>query len=649
MLNYEISKLIEYIYNKYEKFIVFETLKVDEENFFSYFFISPKKELVLYKFKNTKKFFLILEKYLSLGYYLAGFFSYELGYFLDYKNNGESFKKKFDFPLAFFYVFDPPLIFNHKNYNFLGNTKILEDFSEYRTKVKDNRFFITNLNLNVSKEEYFGAIKKIKKYISYGDTYQVNYTIKTKFNFSGALLKFYNFLKQNQKVSYAAFIKTKKFSILSFSPELFFRKIDNLIIMKPMKGTINRGKNVFEDEMQIKKLQNSIKNRAENIMIVDLLRNDLGKISKYGEVKTKKLFEIEKYETLFQMTSTIQAKIDKNINLYKLFRSIFPSGSVTGAPKIRSMQIIKELEKEDRKVYTGAIGFFTPKKNAVFNVAIRTVLIYKNATAEMGIGSGIVSDSKPEKEFEECKLKSMFLLKKPPRFKLVETILYYPEFNKEIKNFNGLKLNITKLEFESGYFLLKYHIERLKNSALYFDFRYKEDEVLEKLNLLSKKIKKSKRIRLLLSKSGKVDIEDYDFNEKEFCSKNIENVILSNKKTNKEDIFLYHKTTHREIYSREYKKFKNKNFFDVLFLNNNNQITETSRGNIFLKINNIFYTPPVHCGLLKGVFREYLFNKNIDKIKEKILTLEDINTAEKIYLTNSVLGIREIKISYEKK
>ncbi|MFN3550305.1 MAG: aminodeoxychorismate synthase component I, partial [Endomicrobiia bacterium] len=443
MLDYEISKLIRYIYHRYEKFVVFETLKVDNENFLSYFFVSPKKELVLYNFENIKKFFSVLEKYLSLGYYLAGFFSYELGYFLDYKNNKEFCKKKFNFPLAFFYIFDSPLVFDHKNYKFLGNTKILEDFLKYKNEIKDKKFFITNLNLNVSKDAYINAIKKIKEYILCGETYQVNYTIKTKFNFSGSLLKFYNFLKQNQKVSYTAFIKTQKFSILSFSPELFFRKIDDLIIMKPMKGTINRGRNIFEDKLQIKKLQNSIKNRAENIMIVDLLRNDLGKISKYAKVETKKLFEVEKYETLFQMTSTIQAKIDKNISLYKLFKSIFPSGSVTGAPKIRTMQIIKELEKEDRKVYTGSIGFFTPKKNAVFNVAIRTALIYKNGKSEMGIGSGIVSDSQPEKEFEECKLKSTFLLKKIPKFRLIETMLYSPKFDKEIKNFDDLKLNIT--------------------------------------------------------------------------------------------------------------------------------------------------------------------------------------------------------------
>ncbi|MCX7911273.1 MAG: chorismate-binding protein, partial [Endomicrobia bacterium] len=153
--------------------------------------------------------------------------------------------------------------------------------------------------------EYIKTIQKIKEYISYGDTYQVNYTIKTKFNFSGSILGFYSFLKQNQKVSYSSFIKTKDFSILSFSPELFFKKNDNFVIVKPMKGTISRGKNIIEDKIQIKKLKNSIKNRAENVMIVDLLRNDLGKISEYGKVQTKKLFEIEKYETLFQMTSTI--------------------------------------------------------------------------------------------------------------------------------------------------------------------------------------------------------------------------------------------------------------------------------------------------------------------------------------------------------
>lgn len=645
MSNYEISKLVRYIYCAHEKFVILETLKIDDENFLSYFFLSPKEELILANPKYLKKFFKILEKYISLGYYLVGFFSYELGYFLDYKN-GNCLEKNFSFPLAFFYVFNPPLIFNHKNCEFLGNKEILNNFLKYKSRIKKEKFFINNIHLNISKEEYIEKIQKIKRYISCGDTYQVNYTIKTKFNFSGSILEFYNFLKQNQEVSYTAFIKTQKFSILSFSPELFFRKINDLIIMRPMKGTINRGKNIYEDKLQIKKLKNSIKNRAENIMIVDLLRNDLGKISKYGKVETKKLFEIEKYKTLFQMTSTIQAKVNKNINLYKLFKAIFPSGSVTGAPKIRTMQIIEELEKEPRKVYTGTIGFFTPQKDAVFNVAIRTILLPKNNKAEMGIGSGIVFDSNPEQEFEECKLKRLFLLKKIPQFRLVETILYYPDFDKEIKNFDILKLNITKTKFQNGYFLLDYHLERLKNSALYFDFKYDREQILEKLNFLKRKLNGCKRVRLLLSKSGDIDIEIYDFNKENFCNKKIEKIVLSNKKVDPQNIFLYHKTTQRIFYNREYIKYKKQNFFDVLFLNKNNQITETSRGNIFVKISNVFYTPLIKCGLLEGVFRKYLIKQNKEKIKEKNLTLEEISSCEKIFLTNAVIGIKEVKLVF---
>ena len=638
---YSFEDVVKKVILTQKEFAIYETLKIDEDNFLSYIFFFPKEKLILKETQNIREFFEKLEKKLQEGFYLAGFLSYELGYFLDYKDNVEY---NLEFPLAFFYVYERPIIYNHKTGVFEEGVDLINNFSPIKLDKKNPRFKLTNLRLNISKKEYVENIKKIKDYIFSGDTYQINYTIKLKFDLTGSILGLYNKLKQTQSVSYCAFIKTNNFSIISFSPELFFRKTRDIVIVKPMKGTISRGKDIYEDKIQAYKLQKSIKNRAENIMIVDLLRNDLGKISLLGEVKAKKLLEIEKYKTLFQMTSTIEARIKPNIDLYTLFHSLFPSGSVTGAPKIRSMQIIKELETEPRYVYTGSVGFIKPNYDAVFNVAIRTLLIDKNGKGELGIGSGIVADSDPQKEYAECKLKYKFLVTKVPKFRLIETILYCANFNNEIKNFYDLNLNITKENFEQGYFLLTYHLERLKNSALYFDFQFDEDQILDKLYRLRKNLtEQAYRIRLLLSKNGDIEIQKIVYDIKNFCLKNMEKIVLSKYLVDKNNIFLYHKTTNRRLYNREYKKHSEK-FFDVLFVNKNGEVTETSRANIFIKIGNHYYTPPKSSGLLNGIFKRFLIEQNKEKIKEKKINVEEVFKAEKLFITNAVFGIKEVKI-----
>ncbi|MEN3013018.1 MAG: aminodeoxychorismate synthase component I [Endomicrobiia bacterium] len=640
-----LEKLISYTFTTKDKFIIFETLKIDSYNTYSYIFYSPVKELILRNPLHIKKFFEDIEKYLKKGFYLAGFLSYELGYFLDYKLDERNLKYKikgFSFPLAFFYVFKDPIIYDHRSEKFFNIDKeLLLKIEKFVNS--NNHYKLKGVKLNLSEEEYIKDINKIKQYILNGDTYQINYTIKTKFKINGSIAGFYNKVKNFQKVSYSAAIKTKDFYILSFSPELFFRKDKNILIVKPMKGTILRGKNLLEDRINAKILKNSIKNRAENVMIVDLLRNDLGKISHYGAVKVEKLFEIEKYETLFQMTSTIKTVLLEDINLYTLFKAIFPSGSVTGAPKIRSMQIIQELEKEQRKIYTGCIGFLTPEKNAVFNVAIRTVLIEKNRNAEMGIGSGIVADSDPKKEFEECKLKANFLFKTQPEFRLLETILF-SNFPVKLKKFDSIYLNIDESNFKNGFFLLDLHLKRLKESAYYFDFKYDEELILEVLKKLKRKIlyENFYKVRLLLSKNGKVELQPQPLMGFKFCCESPVKIKLSKVSINPEEVFLYHKTTHRIIYNKEYNNYKRYGYFDVLFTNNERQITETSRGNIFLKIDGKIFTPKLKSGLLKGVFRSLIMKYN--DVIETFLTVEDLFKAQKIYITNSVIGIREAEI-----
>jgi para-aminobenzoate synthetase/4-amino-4-deoxychorismate lyase len=647
------ENIVEEVICAAEEFAIFETLRTDEDNFTSYIFIQPRESVILTN-EDVEGYFSKLEDMLDRGFYVAGFLSYELGYLLDFKlTQREKINPYLSFPLAFFYAFDKDKVitFDHRTGEISQNAEIVEkSLKDVYNKLASLKYKICGAHLNVSKKEYIEKIKKIKSYISSGDTYQINYTIKLKFAFEGSLLGLYRKLRQAQRVSYSAFIKTDNFSVISFSPELFFRKINRVVTVKPMKGTIDRGRDIYEDKIQAERLHKSIKNRAENVMIVDLLRNDLGKLSPYGKVAVKKLFEVEKYETLFQMTSTIQAELSPNVNLYRLFYSIFPSGSVTGAPKIRSMEIIKELEKEPRNVYTGAIGIIKPNREAIFNVAIRTLLINNiSGESEMGIGSGIVIDSNPYKEFEECKLKYKFLIKKNVNFMLIETILYSSAealLKKVIKDFHGLALNISEDRFQNGYFLLNLHIERIRNSALYFGFKFNEEEILHKLHSLKRRLAngKSYKVRLLLSRSGSAKLQQIEFDITEFCSQSIAKIGISDKRVDKENIFLYHKTTNRRLYNKEYSKFSKAGFFDVLFLNKGGEVCETSRCNIFIKKGNLYYTPWKSSGILEGVFRRYLIKQNKEKIEEKALTIDDIFSAEKVFITNAVIGIREAKI-----
>ncbi len=590
-----------------DNFVFLETNRFDKDNSRTFLFSNPIRVISCYKLKDVKSAFSELEEYISKGYYAAGFISYEAGF--SFEEQLKDLDINSTFPLLWFGIYKNPTILTHKErIGLLQNKKF--------------PYAVKNINSNISKEEYVDNIKKIKSFIRKGDTYQVNYTFKYKFDFSGSLCSFYEDLKEKQSVSYSALIKTSEVSILSLSPELFFRKDKDAIEVRPMKGTIDKGKNLEEDNLNRKILGESLKNRSENVMIVDLLRNDLGRISRSGTVKTKKLFEVEKYETLLQMISIVKSSLKKNVTPYDLFKAIFPSGSVTGAPKISTMKIINSLEKESRGVYTGGIGFFAPNKEAIFNVAIRTILIdNKKNKGEMGVGSGIVYDADPYNEFDECKLKVDFLTKKKNNFKLIETILHHPK---------------------KGYFLLKFHLDRLLSSAEYFNFKCDKKYILKKLKKLETHFKSgfSYKVRLLLDRAGKIDLGFSKINMNGKLAK----VRFSTKKTSKEDLFLYNKTTNRDLYDEEHKKWSKRGYFDIIFTNKENQITEGAISNIIIKKNGYFYTPSVECGLLNGVFRRSLLKNGKFPIRERVLYKGDIEKADEIYMVNSVRGMVKVKL-----
>ncbi len=475
----------------------------------------------------------------------------------------------------------------------------------------------------VSRATYNSAIQQIKHHIADGRTYQVNYTMRLQTDFNADAWNFFLHLAQGQN-NHAAYIDMGRFVVASASPELFFQLDGETVTCRPMKGTTRRGRTTLEDAEQAQWLKDSEKNRAENVMIVDMIRNDLGRIAKTGSVNVPELFETEKYPTLWQMTSTVQATTDAPLT--KIFSALFPCASITGAPKVSTMRIISELETTPRKIYTGSIGYIAPNCKAKFNVAIRTALIDRETkTAEYGVGGGIVWDSESGDEYEEALLKARVLTESPPQFSLLETMLWTPE---------------------EGFFLRKKHIARLLDSAEYFGFSSSRrggvppplsTEILEThLNKVSSKFTSPQRVRLLIDKFGEIQIEHTPF---ESIDKSLR-VHLANKPINSNDVFLFHKTTHRAIYENAKKNFPN--FDDILLFNERGELTEFTIGNLVVKMEGKFYTPPISCGLLAGTFREYLIETG--QVVERIIRVDEIEKCEKIFFVNSVRKWQRVEI-----
>lgn len=473
----------------------------------------------------------------------------------------------------------------------------------------------------IDYETYEKTIRKIKREIANGNTYEVNYTYDYKIETEMDGFELYKSILPRQKTPYNAYIKNKYEEILSFSPELFFELADNKITTKPMKGTVKRGKDDAEDIKNIDFLKNDIKNRAENVMIVDLLRNDLGKIAKTGSVKVEKLFDIETHKTVHQMTSQISAELEDGTTLYDIFKAIYPCGSITGAPKISTMEIIDRVEGINggkRNVYCGALGLITPEKT-VFSVPIRILQKPNNQKYFLcRVGGAIVWDSTAKEEWEETLTKIKFLQPDfedvgracmPDNIKLVETILVQ---NCEIK-------------------YKKEHFERLVSSAKQLGFKF------DKVQNVTCKEQNDCILRILLDKNGVLETQILPLEEIK-----TNHVTLSKKPVNSNEAMLYHKTTYRPWYEKAMEKIKKGEIFDEIFFNEKGELTEGARSNIILEIDGKWFTPPVECGILNGVLRQRLLKQG--KIKEKILRLEDLQKADKIYCINSVRGIVEVKL-----
>jgi len=459
----------------------------------------------------------------------------------------------------------------------------------------------------VDQDAYLEAVNRIRELAAAGDTYQVNYTFPLEASFEGDALSWFQDLYRAQHPDYAAFLDTGRFQILSVSPELFFRLEDGRLEMRPMKGTRPRGRWPEEDRREAAALASSEKDKAENVMIVDLLRNDMGRISETGSVEVPRLFELERYDTVWQMTSTITSRTAAS--LPAIFSALFPSGSVTGAPKIRTMQIIRELERLPRGVYCGAVGWCGPGRRAEFNVAIRTVTIdLERGVATYPVGSGVTWASAPLDEYEECLIKARVLGQRRPDFELLESLL-----------------------FDGEYFLLEEHLARLAASAEYFGFDVDVAAVrrslLEAAGAWGGESFPAYKVRLLVARSGSCRIESGPA-----PSSQPVRVGFAMEPVDDQDVFLYHKTTWRSMY--EQARAARSDCDDVLLWNARGEITETTVANIVLELDGRRLTPPVCAGLLAGTLRARLLADG--EIQESVLRKEDVRRASAIWLINSV-------------
>lgn len=461
----------------------------------------------------------------------------------------------------------------------------------------------------ILRSEFGERVRRIRDLIASGVTYQVNYTFPLLTHFKGDPGAWYDTLCAAQGAEYCAYLDLGRYKILCISPELFFERNGDSIKTKPMKGTINRGRWSQEDDERRRQLEESPKDRAENVMIVDLLRNDLGKISIPGSVRVSTLFQVERYETLWQMTSTVESRLRTDVGLADVMGALFPCGSITGAPKIRTMEIINKLEPFPRGIYTGTIGFIRPGGDCVFNVAIRTVVLDSNTgAATFGVGGGVTIDSTAEREYDECLLKSSFLTAPIPRFRLLESIL-----------------------LEDGeFFLLSRHLERLKASAKYFNFPFPEERVREELERAVAACSRERwKIRLLLSKAGEIEIETIQL--RGACRVPLR-VALAVQPVDSNDKFLFHKTTNRLVYDQAMPQ--RPGYDDVILWNERGEVTESSVANIVIAVDGKLFTPPQNSGLLAGTFREELLA--VGKIRERVVYKEELRQASEAFLINSV-------------
>jgi para-aminobenzoate synthetase/4-amino-4-deoxychorismate lyase len=565
----------------------------------SFLFRNPVEWLEARDLSELPMFFLKLEAARAQGLWSTGYFSYECGYHwepraaLNFTPNHE------DLPLAAFGLY-------------LAPTRFTADPSPSGLARG-----VESPSLAISGEDFQEKVRIIHSYIESGDTYQVNLTDQVQARYTGSALELFAHMMEAQPVEFGALLRLGDRFILSASPELFFCVQGRHILVRPIKGTAARGRDAREDAARMEALANDEKNRAENVMIADLMRSDLGRVAETGSVRVGKLFAVERLPSLLQMSTEITATLRSDVTLYQLFASLFPSGSIVGAPKVRTMQLIQELEGRPRGVYTGSIGYFAPNGESAFSVAIRTAVL-QGERLRMGVGAGITYDSVAREEYQECKLKAEFL--KDNRFSLIES-----------------------MRCEGGKcLLLPLHLERLQDSADYFGFRFPRTELLEAIESAVRESadQAASKLRLELRRDGSWTLSGLEVLEKE---PELLRAILWPEPVQSSDRFLRHKTTRRALYNHAARVSHERGYVDAIFQNERGIVTEGAISNIVVKHGDCWLTPPIDAGVLPGVYRTSLL-KRMPEIQVVEFSVDQLLGADEVWLTNAVRGMRRVVI-----
>lgn len=614
-------------------------------------FSDPLEVVTLATLNDIEPFFRRLEEKSTAGFHLAGWLTYEAGY---------AFEKRLlhglspddshlpPSPLGWFGVYREPERFSA--------AEVQELFAEPGLR---SDLIITDLSFNLSEEEYGRKIERIKEQIAAGNLYQVNFTGRYRFTSNSEPTALFAALRGRQPSSYTACINSGGRTILSCSPELFFRRRGSLIETMPMKGTAPRGRTIEEDNRLREGLAGCQKNRAENLMIVDLLRNDLGRICKSGTVEAEDLFTIETWPTLHQLLSTIRGELREGIKLSELFRALYPSGSITGAPKISAMKLIQSLEPTPRGIYTGAIGYITPDSEMVFSVAIRTIeLSRKQGT--YGSGGGIVWDSEPGDEYRECQLKAKILIGSDRNSSAASSDSGTAQGSEAGQHFQLFE----SLLWNGNYLWLDEHLQRFATSAATLGFPCDTAAATHLLHQLEEEMRHHGsqnsnpqpgqqqehprteeqcrgaarcKVRLSLSREGSCSASYEPITVQGSTPKL--RLCIAAEPTHSSNPLLRHKTTKRELYDHHFTLARQQGYDEILFHNERGEITEGAISTIFIRKGRQLCTPPLHCGLLNGIFRRYILATR-PTATEKIITINDIATADAIFIANSVRGLR---------
>ena len=551
-------------------------------------FTKPIKELKTRDIDQVEALLKEVETYQEAGFYAVGYVSYEAA---------PAFEKK----LA---VHPAPLMGEYLLYFTIHEEVETLPFPEDYEAVD----LPANWKEEVEAPAYQEAIKTIHHHIRQGDTYQVNYTVQLSQELETVPLAIYNRLVVEQKAHYNAFIQHDDVAILSISPELFFEQEDRLLTTRPMKGTTRRGLTNQADLKEAAWLEADPKNRAENMMIVDLLRNDMNRISEIGSEQVTRLCQVEQYSTVWQMTSTIESRLRPEVDLVQTFKALFPCGSITGAPKISTMEIIQKTEIAPRGVYCGTIGILLPRGKRIFNVAIRTLQM-QGTKSIYGVGGGITWDSKWEGEYQETKQKSAVLYRQEPRFELLTT---------------G-RIHQGELTF------LEQHLTRLREASRYFAYPFNEPKLLndlqEELTHLDPSL--DYRCRIALQKNGSFHLVITELTD---LPASYLQAQLTEQKIDLATPFTYFKTSQRNHLAANHR--------EQIFYLPNGSLLETTIGNLILEIEGKLYTPPAYLTLLDGIYRRHLLETQ--QVEEKLLTLKDLKNADRIYACNALRGLYEL-------